>query len=54
MKTKNIRMHSLRRSGLNFWRLEGKSVEELMLVSLHSNAMTLNQYLDNEMNEEED
>jgi hypothetical protein len=54
MKTKNIRMHSLRRSGLGFWRSEGKSMQELMLISLHSNVMTLNQYLDNEGSEEDD
>jgi hypothetical protein len=34
-------------AGLSFWRSEGKRVEEL--ISLHSNAMTLNQHLDYEI-----
>lgn len=45
MEKKKMKKHTLRRSGLQFYRDLGLSVEELMLLSLHTNVETLILYL---------
>ena len=46
LNLKKIRLHSVRRSGLRYWRKTGMSLPDLMIISLHTSLAALIAYLE--------
>jgi hypothetical protein len=46
LKSRQMKNHAIRRSGLKYWQLMGLSMEELRSISLHTDQKTLMLYLE--------